>query len=684
MQEDEPKRLVARVTPFQFLPRERREQVAERLESRTYRDGELLVRQGELSRDVFLLAEGAVDAIDDREPPELLSTIQAGHYFGERASLFEQPREVSLRARGATRAYTLPGRDFLELVDEVPVFAQALAGALKVKQGIFRPYRRLYARILTLLDRGEFLLSALLPDYLELRPALHPGLHEERVDVGALSYAAARLPENVTRTSFYYLAGNLPDLYRNAGDEFEPVSTRARRRTAWSPMPGKIFVLLRDGISDVTDLLTCLCLYSVEAKKLRRRLRSPELLERLRGLLENPSPDASREMLESLPLDETERRGLQRIWGDGLPEALRDIILHHEDIALECDVTIDDYNSRASERWVSQIQDGAAELVDLDDPELEVHLISSNTHSVANCLSPYLTEHREDILAWGREHRPELSAEPTESRPWGGRFRNERDLLYVTARDYFRHTPGAAEEALARMKENGHRRLSSTAFTGIEVDLFCAQDLDPDRSDPDAFVRRPDHPVLIVNVDYAFGQQAEELLANLLYAFGERVRSVSVLGKAGGLAGRRGDILLAAATLLQTNDELYPVPSRDLAREELLELAPDIAVHEGPVLTVAGTLLQDRALLYFYRRIWKCVGLEMEGSFFARQLASAIETGVCRKDVQSRFAYYVSDVPLAPGESLSERMQPWEGVPPLYAITRAMLRRIFATEPAKD
>ena len=68
---------------------------------------------------------------------------------------------------------------------------------------------------------------------------------------------------------------------------------------------------------------------------------------------------------------------------------------------------------------------------------------------------------------------------------------------------------------------------------------------------------------------------------------------------------------------------------------------------------------------------------ELEGSFFARQLISALETGVVRSDVQSRFVYYTSDVPLNPDENLSEALDPWEGVPPLYAVTRAVLNRIF-------
>lgn len=674
-------RLLEQVMPFQFLSRARRGALVERMDERRYRPGEQVVRPGERSRDVFLLEEGVVEFVDAREPPVVLSIVTAGHYFGERAALFEQPRGVGARARDEVVAWAIPGKDFLRLVDEEPVFAQALALTLKVKQGIFLGYRRLFARVLTLLDRREFLLSDLLSAYRELQPALHPHLHDERIDVGALAYAVARLPEGVTRTSFYYLTGTLPELYEDPETKFDEVRTQARRRSAWQPMPAKTIVLLRDGISDVTDLLTCLCTYAIEAKKLRRRIRSSQTLRLLKDLVERPDPAAAAALLERLPLAPEEREGLRRIWPDDYWVRLRDILLHHEDVALECDTQVDEYNSRASETWAAQIRARAAQLVDLEDPALEVHIVSSNTHSVANCLSPYLARRREEILAWGRTHRPDLTGTPSAERPWGQGWRDPSDLLYVLARHYLADVPGAREQWAQESLANGQHHLSSTAFTGIEVDLFDLRRLDPALSDAAVGARRAGGPALLVNVDYAFGQQAEEILANLLFVFARRVRSVNVLGKAGGLTGERGDILLPAATLLQTNDELYPLPNRDLPEELLRELLPERDVHCGPVLTVAGTLLQDRTLLHFYRRIWKCVGLEMEGSFFARQLISAIETGVVEPTVEARFAYYTSDVPLEPEHTLSEGLAPWEGVPPLYAITRAMLRRIFAALP---
>ena len=659
--------LLERVIPFQFLPAGRREQLASALTERTFADGEPILRQEETSRELLLLASGQVAFFDESSPDRVIAVATSGQYFGEQASLFERPRRLAARAHGAVRLFVLEGDAFLSLIATDQVFAQSLGNALRDKHGIFASYQHLYARILALLDRRAFLLSDLVPAYRQLLPALHPHLEDDIIDVGALGYAVARLPEGVTSTSFYYLCSALPEIYRDPNDKFEPVATKARRRAAWRPLEGKLIALLRDGITDVTDMLTCLSLYAVEAEKIRHRLRSSETLRKLRKLVDEPDATATAALLEELPLSEQEREGLIRIWPHDSAKHLRNILLHHEDIGIECDLVAQDYNASASERWVSEVREAATKVVDLEDPDLEVHIISSNTHSVANCLSPYIAHQAEAIDAWGHEHRPALDDGWT----------NPRDRLYVLARDYEAEIEGVRQARIDEERASGHYRLSESAFTGIAVDLFDARRLDPSLADPAIALTVPDRPTLLVNVDYAFGQQAEEILANLLFLFGKRVRSVNVLGKAGGLMGERGDILLPDATILQTNDERYAIAGSDLSDEILAELAPGRSVHRGPVLTVAGTLLQDRTLLQFYRHIHRCVGLEMEGSFFLRQLRRAMDTGIVRPDLVPRFAYYISDLPLSPHDNLSASLGAHEGVPPLYAITRAILKRIF-------
>jgi hypothetical protein len=656
--------LLAHIIPFLYLPVSTRAALAERMELRRYEPDDWILQAGERSREVFLLAEGAVAFhIGEGRTTEL----EPGHFFGERAALFDAPRQQSVRAVGVVQVYALPAVDFLRLIERHPSFRLSLARTLTIKQGIFQGYRALWAQILRLVRSDGFLLGRLVTDYRALHPALHPLMHSDRIDTDALSYAVARLPEDVTRTHTWFLTAHLPPLYADPDTKFEPLRTLARRRSAWRQMPGKTLVLLRDGISDITDLLTCLCAYTVEAQKIRHRCRSPELLVALKAHRETGGP--SEEALAALSgLGGGELAALRRIWPTQLWERIRDILLHHEDIALDCDFQIDNYNASAAELWARQIRDVARELVDLEDPALCVHIVSSNTHSVGNCLSGYTARRRAEILAWGRENRPEEAA---------GEWACETDLLYVMTRHYVESVPGAREACIEEERAAGHYRLRTTAFTGIAVDLIDARRIDPSLCDPDVAVQTPQAPTLIVNVDYAFGQQAEEILSNLLFVFGHAVRSVSVIGKAGGLVGRRGDLMVPRATLLQSGDELYPLPNADLDAARLAALAPGRTVHEGSVLTVAGTLLQNRQLLHFYRRFWQCVGLEMEGSFFARTLIAAMSAGIVRSDVATRFAYYTSDVPLDPDSTLSEALSPAEGVPPLYAITRAILGQIL-------
>src|SRR5205807_259515 len=106
---------------------------------------------------------------------------------------------------------------------------------------------------------------------------------------------------NITRTYLLFLTDNLPALYSQPNRTFRPVpSSPARRRAAYEMTAGKDLVLLRDGLSDLIDLLTCLCLYVVEARKLRKRLHTASHLLALQEHL------ASRQIEGPRPLEDLE------------------------------------------------------------------------------------------------------------------------------------------------------------------------------------------------------------------------------------------------------------------------------------------------------------------------------------------------------------------------------------------
>ena len=128
---------------------------------------------------------------------------------------------------------------------------------------------------------------------------------------------------------------------------------------------------------------------------------------------------------------------------------------------------LDDRRVSEREHWISRVRDHVVELIgDLEDPSLPplvVDIVSSNTHSVLNILSPYLHSHRSEIMAWGKEHTPEILAAP---------FRFEMDRLYAIAMDYFNANPHAAAERVALERDYGIVSVVEQEFTGITVQLI--------------------------------------------------------------------------------------------------------------------------------------------------------------------------------------------------------------------
>jgi CRP-like cAMP-binding protein len=647
--------MFSQIIPFRYLSRELRETLLAEVTEHTYEAGQIIIRQGAAGDTrVFLLAEGSVDVFDtDRDPPVRLRTISAGHYFGERAALFEEERSVEIRASEPVRALCIPGDRFLKLIDESTGFAQALGNILRDKQGLFTPFDRFRAELLRAVGRGGVDLHRLLPFYLELEPALHPHASDPgTIDTGALSYAVQRLPANVTGTLAFYLTEMLPALYSDPDQRFVPVATTARRRAVYEMIPGKNMVLVRDGLSDLADLVTCLCLYAIEARKVRRHIRDG-------GGLDAVSP----ELLEQLKV----------VWPEDADSRVKEIALHHEDFRIEVHKELDNYNSAHAETWTDQVAEATRQLVGCDPgdllPDFPIHVISSNTHSVTNCLSTWLAENADEILAWAGEEQ-----HPWAEEPW----HNSHDLVCALARDYLRAKPELRAEKERAERESGILSLDGTAFTGIGVQLIDTAALSLGSVDPGVRVADPLVPSLILNIDYAFGEQAEHIIANIISLFGPNLSSISVLGKAGGLVGERGDVFVATGFVEQSGDQYFPVPSDpDIDMDRLAGLLPGHGIRTGNALTVTGTLLQNRKMLQFNRHIWGCVGLEMEGSYYLQQIQKSMDRGALSADTALRFLYYVSDLPLRHDSNLSSSLRATEGVPPLYAITREVLSAIL-------
>lgn len=676
MESSSPELFLANIHPFRFLRTDDRRRVAAGLRLVHYTAGELLFAEHDVDDTVYLLQDGVVDVLDQKlAEARVIVTMHASQYVGEWEVIFHQRRLYSARARTPVTAYVLSGDDFRALLHASPSFAQAFGSIIRDRQGMFRAFDRFKDELRRSAATGSIVLQRLIPLYLDLTPALHPHAGAERkIDFGALSYAVRRLPNNISTTFALLLVDELPAMYHDIDRRLAPVATAARRRDVWEILPGKDLVVLRPGESDLIDLLSCLCLYCVEARKIRRRIADQMALDDVDLLAEDEQApetliDAERKarVRAGLPFSSRELAAIDALWPGVAATRLSHIARHREMFTIEVLRQSNDYLVRRDELWTTQIAQIVRRVTGCDPsdlpPERGVHIVSSNRHSIRNCLNPWFTERADAIHSWAETHRPSLVAEP---------WRNRLDLVYAVGRDYLDANPAEAAAYQESARANGQHTVSHTASTGIEVqviDVAAVRAVDP-------AVRQPaGSNDLIVNIDYAFGQQAQAVLRTLLVLFGPSIRSLSFFGKAGALQGNRGDILVPTAFVEQAGDLFQPVPGK--TAPTLADAFPPERIQRGPMLTVDGTLLQNRRMLNFYRHIWGAIGMEMEGSYYFRQVVESSQIGVIASDVPARFVYYVSDLPLQSSDTLSAPLAASEGVPPLYAITRYVLNTIF-------
>lgn len=91
---------------------------------REFADGELIVRDGDLGEEMFIIQEGAVrisKTMDGREVQ--LNDLGRGEFFGEMSLLESLPRDADARAIGATRVLVLGPGALLLRIRQDPSFA---------------------------------------------------------------------------------------------------------------------------------------------------------------------------------------------------------------------------------------------------------------------------------------------------------------------------------------------------------------------------------------------------------------------------------------------------------------------------------------------------------------------------------------------------------------------------------
>ncbi len=542
---------------------------------------------------------------------------------------------------------------------------------------------------------GEAMIEALMV----LQPEIYGSLTDpERVELEGLHYIFQRLPEGIEECRYIRLITK--EGFEMSG--FTPIVPPKRRRNCYRIDGEQMFIELTNGRSDIYDILTHLTFLYIEAEKVRRNALDPKGRKKRDWLnleqvveLEKHGEPINREVactylsgLLGRTFEET-LAAVKRFEATNRVSSLFHIVYWMGRLSIEEEQDKNDreitFSSALREKighhifgnaWANNIKQFLHKKNWLDRP---IHIISSNPHSVMNCL-----------YAFGATRTKRKSLE---------------DMARELSQPENQELRQQVEEYAAR---HGMFQLDDHSGTNITAQVIDTQQIKPEGLAPElqwnADLVAQEKPLLLV-IDYAFGEQAYEVMDELLKPYEIenmeikkleadhpisnfpisqfppsriplKVQSISLMGKAGILEGGKGDIMVPTAHVFEGTADNYPLVN-DFTKADFE--GNGLKVCEGTMITVLGTSLQNKDILrYFLRSSWRAVGLEMEGAHYQKaiQAASKIRKSI-NENVVLRYAYYASDNPLLTGHTLASGSLGEEGVKPTYLITLKILERIF-------
>jgi nucleotide-binding universal stress UspA family protein len=124
--------VLARAPLFSKLGQQDLAHLAEAARIRTYRRGEVIVREGDAATGCFMIVSGRVEVSQKaaRATPLVLATMGQGEVFGEMAVIDEHPRSATVRALETTECVAIRRGDFVETLRRHPGMAAQLLPVL--------------------------------------------------------------------------------------------------------------------------------------------------------------------------------------------------------------------------------------------------------------------------------------------------------------------------------------------------------------------------------------------------------------------------------------------------------------------------------------------------------------------------------------------------------------------------
>ncbi len=100
-------------------------------QGKVYEDGKIIVKQGDVGDCMYVIQEGKVKILVEKEGSEILvRTLDENDFFGEMAIFDREVRSATVRALSEVRVLTIDRKNFLRGIHEDPSLAFRIVQAM--------------------------------------------------------------------------------------------------------------------------------------------------------------------------------------------------------------------------------------------------------------------------------------------------------------------------------------------------------------------------------------------------------------------------------------------------------------------------------------------------------------------------------------------------------------------------
>jgi hypothetical protein len=343
---------------------------------------------------------------------------------------------------------------------------------------------------------------------------------------------------------------------------------------------------------------------------------------------------------------------------------------------------------RATRSWWDTIESNCSDL--LNRP---VYFVSSNNHSLANLLSGFALQHKDELVNYLKEEESiELVEEWTDIEAHNAPSNMENFLYYVLKKyQQTEHGQPLVAAQLACEQKFGIQRILSEHSFDLEAQVIELCKLDLHSIDPRlhqkelSFLKHSD--AMILNIDYPLGLSAYNILAKVAEHI-SGIQGIYVMGKSATLNGVRGDVIIPNVVQDEHSLNTYLFQNAFSATDVSPYLVYGTVLDNQKAVSVLGTFLQNpRVMDVIYREGYTDIEMEAGPYLSAIYEMSRPQRHPVNEIVNLYGApfeigilHYASDTPLSKGKNLGAGTLSYFGMDSTYATTVAILRKIFERE----